>query len=84
MTFETQIFPATKCTKPVVIGWFLGAVAWRTCGWVCAASGMGATTQRKKLAYNASGVCVRAISIDETIFKTLNIKLKFLSDGNIH
>lgn len=35
-----------------VIGWFLGAVAWRTCGRVCAASGMGATTQRKKLAYN--------------------------------
>jgi len=37
-----------------VIGWFLGAVAWRTCGRVCAASGMGATTQRKKLAYNVS------------------------------
>lgn len=37
-----------------VIGWFLGAVAWRTCGRVCAASGMGATTQRKKLAYNNS------------------------------
>jgi len=35
-----------------VIGWFLGAVAWRTCGLDCAASGMGATTQRKKLAYN--------------------------------
>jgi hypothetical protein len=35
-----------------VIGWFLGALAWRTCGLVCAASGMGATTQRKKLAYN--------------------------------
>lgn len=41
-----------------VIGWFLGAVAWRTCGRVCAASGMGATTQRKKLAYND---CVYAI-----------------------
>jgi len=39
-----------------VIGWFLGAVAWRTCGRDCAASGMGATTQRKKLAYNVTGV----------------------------
>jgi len=38
----------------VVIGWFLGAMAWRTCGLVCAASGMGATTQRKKLAANVS------------------------------
>jgi len=37
-----------------VIGWFLGALAWRTCGRGCAASGMGATTQRKKLAYNVS------------------------------
>jgi len=35
-----------------VIGWFLGVLAWRTCGLDCAASGMGATTQRKKLAYN--------------------------------
>jgi len=35
-----------------VIGWFLGAGDWRTCGRDCAASGMGATTQRKKLAYN--------------------------------
>jgi len=41
-----------------VIGWFLGAVAWRTCGRVCAASGMGATTQRKKLAYNGLQLCV--------------------------
>jgi hypothetical protein len=39
-----------------VIGWFLGGSAWRTCGRDCAASGMGATTQRKKLAYNVSGV----------------------------
>jgi hypothetical protein len=40
-----------------IIGWFLGAVAWRTCGRDCAASGMGATTQRKKLAYNGRDVC---------------------------
>jgi len=39
-----------------VIGWFLGGSAWRTCGQVCAASGMGATTQRKKLAYNGIGL----------------------------
>jgi hypothetical protein len=44
-----------------VIGWFLGAVAWRTCGRDCAASGMGATTQRKKLAYNVSNVCHVAV-----------------------
>jgi hypothetical protein len=56
MIFETQIYPATKCTKTAVIGWFLGAVAWRTCGRICAASGMGATTQRKKLAYNGTSV----------------------------
>jgi hypothetical protein len=41
-----------------VIGWFLGAVAWRTCGRVCVASGMGATTRRKKLAYNVGGLGV--------------------------
>jgi len=42
-----------------VIGWFLGGLAWRTCGRDCAASGMGATTQRKKLAYNGQSLCVR-------------------------
>jgi hypothetical protein len=36
-----------------VIGWFLGALAWRTCAVVFAgAPAVGATTQRKKLAYN--------------------------------
>jgi len=36
-----------------VIGWFLGALAWRTCGMAFAgAPAVGATTQRKKLAYN--------------------------------
>jgi len=61
MIFETLRSPATKCTKPAVIGWFLGALAWRTCGRDCAASGMGATTQRKKLAYNVGGVYVRPL-----------------------
>ncbi len=45
-------YPAKTWHQPAVIGWFLGAVAWRTCGLDCAPSGMGATTQRKKLAYN--------------------------------
>jgi len=35
-----------------VIGCIAGAVAWRTCGRYCAASGMGATTQRSNIAYN--------------------------------
>ena len=52
-----------------VIGWFLGAVAWRTCGLDCAASGMGATTQRKKLAYNVSGAYeVAALKIQSLQF----------------
>ena len=50
-----------------VIGWFLGAVDWRTCGLVCAASGMGATTQRKKLAYNETSIAVRFFFFDLVI-----------------
>jgi hypothetical protein len=46
--------------KHSVIGWFLGAMAWRTCGRDCAASGMGATTQRKKLAYNNCVCTIKA------------------------
>lgn len=58
MNYEMLTFRLPLCNIHVVIGWFLGALAWRTCGRDCAASGMGATTQRKKLAYNVSGVCL--------------------------
>lgn len=37
-------------------GWFLGAVAWRTCGRVCASSAVGATTRRKKLDANGQSL----------------------------
>lgn len=46
-----------------------GAVAWRTCGRDCAASGMGATTQRKKLAYNVPQLC----AVAENMAQTLNV-----------
>ena len=55
-TMKHQTFQPFLLLIYSVIGWFLGAVAWRTCGRNCAASGMGATTQRKKLAYNGSGI----------------------------
>jgi len=62
-------FDALVLPIHVVIGWFLGAVAWRTCGRDCAASGMGATTQRKKLAYN---VWLYAPIFDLSDFKRLS------------
>ena len=36
MIFETLHSPATKCTKPAVIGWFACALACAVCGgtWV--------------------------------------------------
>jgi hypothetical protein len=55
---KNQTLPQILLLIYGVIGWFLGAVAWRTCGRVCAASGMGAPTQRKKLAYNETGLGV--------------------------